>query len=296
MISIIVISKDEPSLEQTLMAVQDIKPVYCDGGRFPGVHDLEVVVVDASRGRLDYLRDHGDLHWVEYTQPPNVKVTIPHQRNIGTRTARGEVIVFIDAGCQPGPGWLEALTMPILTGRERIVTGLALASGPNDLYDAPQLSAEPGYVGECTTINLALDRALVEEVGGFDESFEYGSDIDFSWRVVASGTPIWRQADAVIEHDWGGQRRQVKRAYKYGQARVRLYRKHCVPLRRVLSDDPVSIVYPAFIVGLPVAVVWPWYPALLLIPAVRARKDKPARVVLDHLTFGLGILRELLPV
>ena len=75
-------------------------------------------------------------------------------------------------------------------------------------------------------------------------------------------------------------------------------------LRRVLRDDPVVVVYPIFILGLPVALFLVYlassstllflvYPALLLIPAWRNRSNGVIRVLFDHLTYGLGVLAEL---
>ena len=74
--------------------------------------------------------------------------------------------------------------------------------------------------------------------------------------------------DAVIRHDWGGWRRQLRRSYAYGQARARLYRKHPARLRRVLRDEPMVVVYPAFLLGLPLTLVFPLYPGAAAHPGL----------------------------
>src|ERR1700756_4180923 len=104
MISVIVICKDEPSLEQTLEVVW---PAAMKVGQ-----DAEVIVVDASEGRLDQIRDRyeGRVMWLAFKQSPGVRTTIPHQRNVGVRAAHGDIIVFTDAGCIPEDDWLEQLT------------------------------------------------------------------------------------------------------------------------------------------------------------------------------------------
>lgn len=53
------------------------------------------------------------------------------------------------------------------------------------------------------------------------------------------------------------------------------------------------MIYPVFLLGLPLTVIFPFYPALLLIPAWRNRSLGAVRVVVDHLTFGAGVLAEL---
>lgn len=289
MISIVVISKDEVSLDDTL------SDVICQATDLS--EPSEIVVVDASGGRLDYVRQRhkAAVVWAQFEQPAGVRVSIPHQRNAGVRAARGEIIVFTDAGCRPEPGWLVRLIAPLLQD-EHIAVGLALATpGSTGLYDRGARQAlESPYITECSTINLAFRRTAFDAVGGFDEGFAYGSDVDFAWRLTEAGYRIRSVPDAVVRHDWGGWRRQLRRSYVYGKARARLYRKHPKRLRHVLRENPMVVVYPAFLLGLPLTFVLPFYPALLLIPAWRNRSDGPVQVVVDHLSYGAGILAELI--
>jgi len=101
-------------------------------------------------------------------------------------------------------------------------------------------------------------------------------------------------ADAAVEHDYGTWRRQLRRSYLYGRARARLYRKHRARRRHVLRTDPIVVIYHLFLLGLPLTLVFPPYPALLLIPAWRNRSMGAGRVLADHLTFGIGVLAELM--
>jgi hypothetical protein len=96
----------------------------------------------------------------------------------------------------------------------------------------------------------------------------------------------------VVRHDWGTLRRQLRRSYVYGKARVRLYRKHPARLRHVFRNDFTVIAYPVFLLGLPLTLIFPFYPALLLIPAWRNRSDGAAGV-LKNLVFGAGVLAGL---
>jgi cellulose synthase/poly-beta-1,6-N-acetylglucosamine synthase-like glycosyltransferase len=287
MISIVIISKDEASLDDTVTDVigqtKDLK------------ESTEIVVVDASDGRLDHIRlHHGTkVRWVRFEQPNGVRVSIPHQRNAGVRAARGEIIVFTDAGCHPAAGWLARLVAPLLHD-EQITVGLTLATRGTGPYDRGARQAlQSRYLSECSTINLAFRREAFDAVGGFDERFAYGSDVDFSWRLTGAGYRIRGVPDAVIRHDWGTRRRQLRRSYVYGRARARLYSKHRARLKHVLRDDPVVVVYPAFLLGLPLTLIFPLYPALLLIPAWRNRSDGVVRVLVDHLIYGAGVLAEL---
>jgi glycosyltransferase involved in cell wall biosynthesis len=287
-ISVVIISKDEASLEHTLVSVEE--QVESLG------QSCEVVVVDASEGRLDFIRNSHEpnVRWLQFKSLPGARTSIPHQRNAGVADAAGEIIVFTDAGCLPTADWLRHLVTPLAMG-EQVTSGVALgASGEAGLYGQHTAStASTCYLSECSTINMAFTRQAFDAVGGFDERYAYGSDVDFSWRLVDAGYRIRYVPDAIVRHDWGSWDRQLRRSYRYGKARARLYRKHPGRLRHVLQRDPMVVVYPAFLLGLPLTVVIPFYPALLLIPAWRNRSRGSLRVLVDHLAFGLGVLAEL---
>jgi Glycosyl transferase family 2 len=288
-ISIVIISKDEPALDTTLVLVE------AQARALPEM--TEVVVVDASEGRLDEVRGrHPGVRWLDYRRPSGVAVTIPHQRNLGVRSARGEVIVFTDAGCMPESGWLERLSARLMDGSEAVVCGRTLGSPDGRcLYDKyNEATSGALYLSECPTINLGFRREAFESVGEFDETFAYGSDIDFSWRLVSAGYRVRQEADALVRHDWGPPVRQVRRSFAYGRARARLYRKHPRRLLTGWRSDPMVWVYPAFLLGLPIAVAFPPYLALLGIVAWRNRSYGPVLTVIDHLTFGAGVLAEIL--
>jgi GT2 family glycosyltransferase len=289
MISVVIISKDEPALDGTLTALRNQASSLAE--------PCEILVVDASDGRLDHIRRAHEpaVRWIQFERPAGAGVTIPHQRNAGVRAAGGDIIVFTDSGCHPSSDWLVRLTAPLRAG-EYVTAGPTFATAEDfDPYSgaaARQVPAE-GYLKECPTINMAFRREAFDAVGGFDEKFAYGSDIDFSWRLRDAGYRIRAVPDAVIRHDWGTWRRQLRRAYAYGKARARLYRKHRSRRRRVLRDDPMVVVYPAFLLGLPLTLVFPLYPALLLIPAWRNRSLGVVKVLADHLAYGAGVLAEL---
>jgi hypothetical protein len=284
-ISIVVISKDEPSLAGTLDALQ--------AQASESDEPAEIIVVDASSGRLDGVRRaHPGIQWIDFTAPDGVRVSIPHQRNAGIERARGEVVVFTDAGCGLSEAWLARLTAPILAGEELVTAGPARSADPaNEPYPHEvRRVSESEYLDRAPTINLAFARSVISTVGPFDERFAYGSDIDFSWRLADHGIRIRTVAGAPVTVDWGTPRRRRSRAFQYGQAKARLYLKHGSHRRRLLHDDPITLIYSLFILGLPLTLAFPPYPLLLLVPAARAKEERPVDVLADHLLHGLGVL------
>jgi GT2 family glycosyltransferase len=284
--SVVIVNKDDRLLSNTLDALAP----------FVGNTILEVVVVDASKGALDDIRQSNEwVRWVDYEQPPGVGTTIAHQRNVGVRLAEGDVIVFTDSGCLPDEGWLEKLLAPIVDEGENVSCGPAKAIGKS-IYSGDRWwgNTESKYVSTATTINMAFRREAFDAVGGFDESFGSAEDIDFAWRLTDSGYRLRWVNDAVVRHDWGTPSRQLRRSFFYGKGACRLLRKHPQRLSQAAKENSVPFVYPLFLLGLPLTLKWRWYPLLLLWPLWRQRNEElPWLVLLDHLAAGAGVLYEL---
>lgn len=291
MISVVIISKDEASLDDTLADVFTQVAGLDESG--------EVVVVDASAGRLDHIRQRHEtrVRWIDFRPPPGVRISIPHQRNVGVGAALGDIIVFTDAGCRPDDGWLERLVAPLrqcenaVAGTSRDLSGMLVF--PTAHVRRVERVGDRSYLVECPTLNFGFRRGAFDALGGFDEGFAYGSDVDFTWRLNDAGYRVLHVPEASLRHDYGASRRRNRRSYLYGKARARLYRKHRARRRSILRSDPITVVYPVFLLGLPLTLIFPWYPLLLLIPAWRNRSDGVIRVLVDHLWFGVGVLAEL---
>ena len=291
MISVVIISKDESGLDDTLASVTG---QVADLGE-PG----EIIVVDASAGRLDQIRlgHAAAVQWLDFQPPPGVRLSIPHQRNAGVRAAEGDIIVFTDAGCVPEEKWLARMVEPLRLD-ETAVSGTSQdLSGeiafPNQYIRRLQGTEGASYLVECPTLNFAFRRTAYDTLGGFDETFDYGSDVDFTWRLNDAGYRVLHIPDAVIRHDYGTSRRQRRRSFMYGKGRARLYRKHRARRKNMLREDPVAVIYPLFLLGLPLTLIFPLYPLLLVIPAWRNRATGGFRALIDHLWFGAGVLAEL---
>lgn len=285
MISIIIIVKNDLGIDSTLKAISSIKHK----------ETLETIVVDASEKEMliDIKNKYPFVKWIYYKSKLK-KVTIPEQRNIGIKSSSGNIVVFIDASCVPCPDWLPLITEPIAQGIEQVVAGSVISEGKPTIHDQVAIrNRNREYLDECPTINLALSREIFSNVGMFNEDMEYGEDIGFSWKLVESGLKIKYVPKAEVSHDWGDWRKELKRSYHYGRARVRLYQRFNNKLKSIFKSDPIAVAYPLFWIGLPMTFFFPFYPLLLLIPLIKNRKDKPITVLIDHLVYGIGILREL---
>ena len=293
-ISVVVLSKDEPELASTLRALKDA----CSDG------SVECIVVDASSGRLQSIADeHPWVTWIDFDAPFWRSSTIPHQRNVGCRAAKGEVILFCDAGGLPGANWVDVMAAPLLEGRLHFVCGpiLPVDKGVyqtvNDVDDGAQLYAAP-------TANMAFTKELFTAVGGFNEDLFYGSDIDFCLRCRDRGVLLTAVRAGEITMDWGSTALSRKRSWRYGKAWLRLALLHRRHWRYLVLSQPERLAYPLWLAATPLIVVlaivswWPLavlWPLTLLIPVLRNRREPDlAAVVVDHLIGGAAVLFELL--
>jgi GT2 family glycosyltransferase len=244
----------------------------------------ELVVVDASERRLDAVRTaHPSARWFDFPPLPG-RSSIPRQRNFAVARAYGDLLVFIDASCVPEQNWLETLIEPIESGREEVAAGVVLATaGSSARDDATWWRGDTEYLDEAPTINLAVTRRAYETVGGFDEGFLY------------AGVRVRYVPNAIVRHDWGGRRDEMRRSVTYGRARARLYLKHPHRWRDLFGRDVIALVYPTYILALPFSLRrrFRWLPGLVLVPLWRSRFLHPVATLVDHFCFGFGVLTEL---
>jgi len=140
--------------------------------------------------------------------------------NQGARLAGGEVICFLHNDTEMRePAWLERLVAALGDGRRVGLAGLYGARRVRRdgryvgrtivhcLEDGPGLAAPMVEVAAVDGVCLCLRRALLDEIGGFDEGygFFHGYDRDLSFAVRERGLACM-VADARFVHRGGGTR------------------------------------------------------------------------------------------
>lgn len=287
-ISIIIIVKNDRGIADTLAGLKTQKKTSL----------TEVIVIDASTPSLlaDIREQYPDIRWFHFVPVISNKTSIPEQRNFGIRHALGEVIVFIDANCIPSENWLIELTDPIFNGTETITAGSFRASNPKSRVNIQPIDTKGDYLYSSGTGNLAFKKEIWERVGGFDESFLFGSDVDFTWRCVDMGNKIRFISKAVVSHDWGDLNDEIKRSFTYGKARARLLKKHPHRLKSLLGDSLVITAYTIYIIGLPLTFYFWWYPFLIIIAVIKNINDKPFKTVFLNFIYTLGFHKGLIDI
>lgn len=285
MISTVIINKNDLKIINTIKKLnrQDYS------GKF------EILVVDRSTIVYPKIKSKVPLRWINYN-PKGKRYTIPEQRNIGIQKSKGDIIVFIDASCVPDKNWLSNIVKPILTEGEKIVMGKTGSIGKPTINDLGYIKiANQKYVDEAPTINLAISKDVFITVGEFDESLEYGSDVDFTWRSIDQGFKIRYQPSAYVAHNWGDTKQEITRNILYGKARTRLLIKHLrTHWKNMLGKDSVCLLYPTILIFLPLAIFFPWY--LLIFPLLvikNINEANPEIIIAKHIVYGYGVLLEI---
>jgi GT2 family glycosyltransferase len=142
--------------------------------------------------------------------------------NLGFRTAQGEILISLNNDTEADPRFVETLVVALLDHPEAGMAaakmllfdqrdvlhsagdGYGLDGIPFNrgvwLQDEGQFD-EPGWIfGGCGGA-VAYRRAMLDEVGLFDESFfMYCEDVDLNWRSQLAGWKCWYTPEAVVYH------------------------------------------------------------------------------------------------
>lgn len=170
---------------------------------------MEVVIadglsVDATRAVIaTFQQEHADLHVVVID---NNAQTIPSALNLAINSARGEIIIRLDAHSAPIKEYVARCVEAIETGKGASVGGVweiqpgsqtwiaesvaVAAAHPLGVGDAMyRLNAKAGAVD--TVPFGSFRRSLIEKVGFFDETLLANEDYEFNARIRRSGEVVW---------------------------------------------------------------------------------------------------------
>jgi len=206
--SVVIITLGRPKLYQLLPALDEQDTDFA----------FEIVLV--ANGPVDTGRIRGNSARVYHEEGG---LGIPYYRNRGTELALGRIIVFIDDDEMPkDKKWLDSLVNPILSGGEKVtVAGTMVPLGQGFLADLISMLGYPGggslgwrnvykvdengYTDKLPSGNCAIEKTLLEEVGGFHEDLVYGaSDLFLGETLLERGVKMLYVDDAEICHEARG--------------------------------------------------------------------------------------------
>lgn len=163
-------------------------------------------------------------------------------RTSGMAEVTTALVAFLDADCEPEPGWLDALlphfadaglaaVAPRITSadldRPGIVGRYESACSALDMGARPARVRARSRVGHVPCAALVARVDAIRDVGGFDPSLLVGEDVDLVWRLDAAGWAVRYEPAARVAHHhrtspWAWARRRAD----YGTAAGMLARRH----------------------------------------------------------------------
>jgi len=171
---------EEEYIDKTLTAIEQLVPS----------EDCEIIVVD--NGSTDNTVQVAEAYNIKLLRHPNK--TISSTRNIGAKTASGEILVFIDSDIIIDDTWYEALLsiIPELEKRPLIVTGSRChpennSTWLNHYWFSRLTECKINYINSG---HLITTRQLFALINGFTASLKTAEDYDFCMKASAAGAKI----------------------------------------------------------------------------------------------------------
>jgi len=190
------------------------------------VPDAEVVVVNgpSTDGTTGMVRERDDVDVLVELADRQITVA----RNAGIDRATGDAIAFVDHTATVMPTWAAALregleTAPVVTGptTAQVETG-------GEMTDAESRTIAGRDVTYFNPGNVAFERAILDELDGFDEYLEIGGSRDLAHRLAGRGFEVTWTDEMCLERSVGadGGERDRDWGWKYRSLAYRLVKNY----------------------------------------------------------------------
>jgi mycofactocin glycosyltransferase len=188
-------------------------------------------------------------------------------RNRGLAATRAPLVAFVDSDCELPPEWLEGLlghlddpavglVAPRVAGPPAAPGDGVLARyehirSPLDMGPREAAVGAGGGVPYVPAAVLLVRREAAAAAGGFDETLRVGEDVDFAWRLTATGWLARYEPAVRVRHPartadgWLGQR------FAYGVSAAALARRHPGRLAAIELSPEAAAGWALLLLGRP---------------------------------------------
>jgi succinoglycan biosynthesis protein ExoA len=303
------------SIRAQTYPLEQIEVIISDGGS-----------TDNTRGVIeDYRKQHPEL---QVRVVDNSRRNIPSALNSAIASAKGGIIVRLDAHSAPYPEYVERSVADLEAGLGDNVGGVweirpggsgwlaasiaAAAAHPLGVGDA--LYRHTTRAAEVDTVPFgAFRKSLAGQIGPFDETLITNEDYEFNTRIRQAGGRIWLDPGIRSIYFSRSTLRALADQYtRYGYWKWRMLRRYPGSIRWRQGLPPLFVL--GLIAGSLLAVFFTWarwvllaavlfYFAALLAASLRTAIQRrqpalalgmPLAIAVMHVTWGAGFLLSIL--
>ncbi len=161
-------------------------------------------------------------------------------RNTGIRAAKGSILAFTDADCQPDPAWIENGVRCLHERTICLVGGLInfVFNNPDsasEMLDASTHMDNQRSIQKyeaAVTANLFVKRQVFEAIGLFNENLQSGGDITFTQKAYTCGFKIDYCSKAVVNHPTRNSKEGIKKMFRVASEQGLVIRQMPINHRR----------------------------------------------------------------
>lgn len=159
-------------------------------------------------------------------------------RNIGLMNTQSEIVAFTDADCICHENWINEIILSMENSFQDVAGGGGSIERYNPKSNVEKYGSnlvngqvELNYLPilpfpYLVTANAFYKRKALESIGGFDEQFLSGSDVDICYRLALSGHELLLNNSAIIYHENRGNLiDHFKRFHFYSKYQCLLFKK-----------------------------------------------------------------------
>ena len=132
-------------------------------------------------------------------------------RNMGIQAAKGNIVCFTDADCEPQPTWLSEIVAPLLANLEIAGCKGAYCCRQTELFarfvqldyeDKYDILQSHEYIAFMDFYSASYRRDILLAIGKFNEQFTAANseDRELSYRLASAGHKMVFQRSAVVCH------------------------------------------------------------------------------------------------
>jgi GT2 family glycosyltransferase len=219
-VSIIIPNLNSPVIDQTLASLL---------GQTRSGQVIEILVIGQDEPGL--VRERGPIRFIR----TEGAVVAPVSRNIGIRSATGDLLGFVDSDCVVTATWLERLLAHQSAGKLVVSGGVSLQTEGYrslcynlGLFSDMLVTSPAGVRASVPSLNLLVAREVVDRVGFFSEDLPRSHDVEWSCRIRRAGYRIHFAPGAEVIHLPGPRtwREVLNKFYRSGFYSMRVRLEH----------------------------------------------------------------------